>query len=142
MSDHAPLAGASAGSSPVDGVELAVIGGGNMGAALLGGLLSGGVLQPVDVALVERLAERRVVLAGMFPGVLVTDTVPPCRAAVLAVKPPDIAATATAAVTEGARRLLSSAAGITRRRARPAACWPRRRRATGRPTKRSANACR
>ena len=90
-----------------------MIGGGNMGAALLGGLLSGGVLQPVRVAVVERLADRRVVLAGMFPGVLVTDTIPPCRSAVLAVKPPDVAATATAAVAAGARRLLSIAAGIT-----------------------------
>ena len=90
-----------------------MVGGGNMGAALLGGLLSGGVLQPVRVAVVERLAERRAELAGMFPGVLVTDTIPPCQAAVLAVKPPDVAATATAAVAAGARRLLSIAAGIT-----------------------------
>lgn len=109
MSDTASPAGAPA----ADGVELAVIGGGNMGAALLGGLLSGGVLQPVRVAVVERIAERRVELTEMFPGVLVTDTIPPCRSAVLAVKPPDIAATATAAVAAGARRLLSIAAGIT-----------------------------
>ena len=90
-----------------------MIGGGNMGAALLGGLLSGGVLQPVRVAVVERIMERRVELAEMFPGVLVTDTIPPCRSAVLAVKPPDIAAAATASVAAGATRLLSIAAGIT-----------------------------
>lgn len=98
-----------------------MIGGGNMGAALLGGLLSGGVLQPVRVAVVERIAERRVELAEMFPGVLVTDTIPSCRSAVLAVKPPDIAATATAAVAAGARRLLSIAAGITTTTIRSAA---------------------
>lgn len=109
MSDTASPAGAPA----ADGVELAVIGGGNMGAALLGGLLSGGVLQPVRVAVVERIAERRVELTEMFPGVLVTDAIPPCRSAVLAVKPPDIAATAAAAVAAGAGRLLSIAAGIT-----------------------------
>jgi len=94
-------------------VDLAIVGGGNMGAALLGGLLAGGVLPPVRVAVVERLAERRVTLAELFPGVLVTDVIPPCRSAVLAVKPPDIAASAADAVTAGARRVLSIAAGIT-----------------------------
>ena len=96
-----------------DAVELAVVGGGNMGAALLGGLLADGALAPARVAVVERLAERRVDLAAMFPGVLVTDVIPSCHAAVLAVKPPDIAASAADAVAAGARSVLSIAAGIT-----------------------------
>jgi pyrroline-5-carboxylate reductase len=102
-----------AASPDADSVELAIVGGGNMGAALLGGLLAGGVLRPVQVAVVERLPERRVALEGMFPGVLVTDAIPPCRSAVLAVKPPDIAASAHDAAVAGARRVLSIAAGIT-----------------------------
>lgn len=93
--------------------ELVVIGGGNMGAALLGGMLSAGVLEPADVAVVEPVAARRDQLTDLFPGVTVTDEVPACTAAVLAVKPPDIPAVAAGAVAAGARRVLSIAAGVT-----------------------------
>lgn len=94
-------------------VELAVIGGGNMGAALLSGMLAADVVAVTDVAVVEALATRRDELAAMFPGVTVTDSVPPCDAAVLAVKPPDIASVASGAADAGATRLLSIAAGVT-----------------------------
>lgn len=93
--------------------DLAVIGGGNMGAALLGGLLHSGVVAADEVAVVEVYAARRDQLAAEFPGVVVTDTIPACRSAVLAVKPPDIAGVAAAAAASGATRVLSIAAGVT-----------------------------
>lgn len=98
---------------PADGpFEVAIVGGGNMGAALAGGLLASGGVEPGDLAIVEVLGDRRDVLAGMFEGVAVHADVPPCRSAVLAVKPPDVPAAASAAVAAGAGRLLSIAAGV------------------------------
>jgi pyrroline-5-carboxylate reductase len=93
--------------------ELVIVGGGNMGAALLGGLLSSGTIAAGDVAVVEVNGERREVLSDQFPGVTVVDHLPACAAAVLAVKPPDIAEVARSASAAGARRLLSIAAGVT-----------------------------
>jgi pyrroline-5-carboxylate reductase len=93
--------------------ELVLIGGGNMGSALLGGLLDAGRVSAGDVAVVEVDAERRQALSERFDGVTVVDSVPPCIAAVLAVKPAGIADTARAAVAAGARRVLSIAAGVT-----------------------------
>jgi pyrroline-5-carboxylate reductase len=92
--------------------ELVFIGGGNMGAALIGGLLAAGT--PADtLAVVELSSERREWLQAEFPGVMVTDTVPACRGAVLAVKPPQIAEVAVTAARAGAQRVLSIAAGIS-----------------------------
>ena len=71
--------------------RLAVIGGGNMGAALVGGLLAGG-WQAADIVVVEVAAGRRDALAAMFPAVANAATVPPSQAAVIAVKPYDAAA--------------------------------------------------
>ena len=63
--------------------ELVVIGGGNMGAALLGGLLRDGIVTAEQVAVVELSDERRQVVAAEFPQVLVSESIPTCRAAVL-----------------------------------------------------------
>jgi pyrroline-5-carboxylate reductase len=93
--------------------ELVVVGGGNMGAALVMGMLSSGEFDPTDVAIVESLADRRSVLTEQFPGVLVSEVIPTCEGAVLAVKPPDVPSVARAATAAGARRLLSIAAGVT-----------------------------
>ncbi|MDP9463670.1 MAG: pyrroline-5-carboxylate reductase [Actinomycetota bacterium] len=92
--------------------RLAVVGGGNMGTALVGGLLAGG-WPATDLAVVEVVAGQREALSAMFPGIAVTATVPPCDAAVIAVKPYDAAAAATTAVGAGARRVLSIAAGVS-----------------------------
>ena len=92
--------------------ELVFIGGGNMGAALIGGLIASGT--PADtLAVVELSFDRREWLRAEFPGVLVTDIVPGCRGAVLAVKPPQIAEVAVTAARAGAQRVLSIAAGIS-----------------------------
>lgn len=93
--------------------ELVIVGGGNMGAALLGGLLASGTVEPEAVGVVETLPARREELAAMFPGVAVTSEIEGAEAALLAVKPGDVAGAATAAVGAGARRLLSIAAGVT-----------------------------
>lgn len=91
--------------------DTVIIGGGNMGAALLGGLLSAGVA-PQSLAVVEALATRRSELTSLHPGVAVHEDVPPCSAAVIAVKPYDVAGACRAAVGNGARRVLSIAAGV------------------------------
>jgi pyrroline-5-carboxylate reductase len=83
-----------------------------MGAALAGGLLSAGSTDPTSIAICETLPGRREQLAEMFPGVVISATVPRCRAAVLAVKPADVAGAARAAAAAGATRLLSIAAGV------------------------------
>ncbi len=93
-------------------VELAIIGGGNMGAALLGGLLDSGAFDAAALAVVELVESRRDQLANQFPDVRVEAEVPPCAGAVLAVKPADTPAAAAAAAAGGARRLLSIAAGV------------------------------
>lgn len=92
--------------------RLAVVGGGNMGAALVGGLLQGG-WQPGDLAVVEVSAVRAAQLAEMFPGVAIVTETPACEAALIAVKPYDVAAACAAAAKAGATRLLSIAAGIS-----------------------------
>lgn len=94
------------------GVELVIIGGGNMGTALAGGLLAGG-RTPASIAVTEVAPARREQLAALMAEVRVSEDVPACAAAVLAVKPGVVAEAARAAVGAGARRLLSIAAGIT-----------------------------
>ena len=93
--------------------SIAVVGGGNMGAALAGGLLSSGAVAASKLCIVEVVAARRTRLAEMFPGVSISETVTGCEAAVIAVKPHDVPAAVTAAVAAGARRILSIAAGVT-----------------------------
>ncbi len=83
--------------------RLAVVGGGNMGAALVGGLLQAG-WAAADLAVVEVLAGRADELGSMFPGVAVVAEVPPCQAALVAVKPYDVPAACAAAVAAGATR--------------------------------------
>jgi pyrroline-5-carboxylate reductase len=92
--------------------RLAVVGGGNMGAALVGGLVAGGWAAS-DLAVVEVAETRRDALTTMFSGVAISATVPPCDAALIAVKPYDTAGAAQAAAQAGARRVLSIAAGVS-----------------------------
>jgi len=91
--------------------ELVVVGGGNMGAALVGGLLASG-WDAEALAVCEVSVPRRAQLAVDFPGVAVGAEVPATGGAVVAVKPPDAPAAASAAVAAGATRILSIAAGV------------------------------
>jgi pyrroline-5-carboxylate reductase len=97
----------------VDPNALAIIGGGNMGTALAQGLLDAGVVAAADLIIVEVNADRRQRLEELLPGVAIVDSIRPCGAAVIAVKPPDAAAASATAVAAGARRIVSIAAGVT-----------------------------
>jgi pyrroline-5-carboxylate reductase len=94
-------------------IRLLVVGGGNMGAALLGGLLDAEWASAGELAVAEPVAARRAVLAEQFPGVAIGGE--PIRAdgAVLAVKPGDVPAAASAVAGAGVGRVLSIAAGVT-----------------------------
>lgn len=93
--------------------RLAIVGGGNMGAALLGGLLSAGWAAPAELAVVEVSAPRRAQLVEQFPGVRVVGEMCSCAAALIAVKPGDVETATAAAVAAGATRILSIAAGVS-----------------------------
>jgi len=94
------------------GFQLAIIGGGNMGAALLGGLIDSGAFVSSALAVVEVDDARRDTLSSLFPTVAVEATMPSCTGAVLAVKPDGVPAAASTAAAAGASRLLSIAAGV------------------------------
>jgi pyrroline-5-carboxylate reductase len=93
-------------------IDLVIVGGGNMGAALLGGLLAAG-RDPATLAVTEAVPARRDELASTYAGVTVTADVPAAAGAVIAVKPPDVPAVTAATVAAGARRILSIAAGVS-----------------------------
>jgi len=92
--------------------DLVVIGGGNMGTALLTGLAAARTLS--SLAVVEPDQDRRSHLEDEFAGaVTVYESIPDCEAVVLAVKPPDAIGVAVAASERGARRIISVAAGVS-----------------------------
>lgn len=95
-----------------DVTRLVLIGGGKMGEALLAGLLAAGWADPQDLAVVERVAERRAELSAAFPGVLVTDTPVAAQGALIAVKPDDVASACAELREVGVGRVLSIAAGV------------------------------
>lgn len=94
--------------------RLAVLGGGNMGAALVRGLLASRWLAPPEVVVVEVLPVRREALSAELGGVDVVGSLEGLLidAALLAVKPADVPAVASAAAAAGALRILSIAAGV------------------------------
>ena len=117
-----------------------------MGAALLGGLLAGDGADPATLAVSEALAARRDELGAQFPGVAVTADVPPCTAAVIAVKPGDVAggrAPARSPPAPGGSCRSPPACRSPRSRRRPAPASPScgrcrtRRRSSGRARRRS-----
>jgi pyrroline-5-carboxylate reductase len=91
---------------------LLIVGGGRMGEALVSGLLAAGrAAGELTVAEVSRA--RREELAAAHPGVAVVEAPVRAAAAVLAVKPGDVADAARAVADAGADRALSVAAGVT-----------------------------
>ncbi len=92
-------------------VELLFLGGGRMGAALIGGLLAAG--RPLgSVAVVERDARRRSELSGEFPGLRVEPSPVPARTVVVCTKPGDVLDAVGAAATVGLEQVVSIAAGV------------------------------
>ena len=91
--------------------QLVIIGGGNMGTALLGGLIDSG-WQSQDITVVELDAAKRAHLESEF-GVQTSDVIVGGQAALIAVKPGDAANVCAQVAGHGIRRVLSIAAGIS-----------------------------
>jgi pyrroline-5-carboxylate reductase len=92
--------------------RLALVGGGRMGEALLAGLLAGGWAEPDELAVVEKVGDRRDALAAAFPGVTVAADPVASEGVVLAVKPADVPSVCAAVSAAGTGRVLSIAAGV------------------------------
>ena len=88
------------------------VGGGNMGGAIIEGLLRTG-WKASDISVVELSQDRRNALQAMFPGIVTSETIGQCSSAVIAVKPGGAIETCTALSKAGATRVLSIAAGVS-----------------------------
>ena len=94
-------------------MKLQIVGGGKMGEALLGGVLSSGWADASDVVVIEPNHERQTELAAAYPGLEVSSEVHQGVDALIAVKPQYVADVASALGAAGAPRMLSVAAGVT-----------------------------
>ncbi|MGE0877078.1 MAG: pyrroline-5-carboxylate reductase [Acidimicrobiia bacterium] len=103
--------------------QLAILGGGKMGEALLAGLLARHWAEASDLTVVEVIAGRRDELSAKYPGVHVVAALDgPADGLLVAVKPGDVEAAVGAAVrVSGAARVLSIAAGVPTARIEAAA---------------------
>jgi pyrroline-5-carboxylate reductase len=93
--------------------KLLLVGGGRMGQALLGGLVTSGWAEIADLAVTEKVPGLRDELTARFPGLQVAAEPVEAEGAVLAVKPPDVPTACEALAATGTKRVLSIAAGIT-----------------------------
>ena len=91
--------------------ELVLVGGGHMGAALLGGLVAGG-WDPEGIVVVEIDPGKRADLESRF-GVRTSATVVAGNGAIVAVKPAGAAGVCSELAGLGTARILSIAAGIS-----------------------------
>lgn len=94
-----------------DTPRLVLVGGGNMGSALLGGLINAG-WAPSDITVVEINAEKRAVLEDQF-GVRTSEKIVRGDGALVAVKPGDVAAVSSELASLGTPRIVSIAAGVS-----------------------------
>ncbi len=93
--------------------RVALVGGGRMGEALLGGLLASGWAEPADLVVVEPVAARRDELAERYAGIGVSDVAVDADGAVVAVKPGQVEGACVALSGCSVGRVLSIAAGVT-----------------------------
>lgn len=91
--------------------RLVLVGGGNMGSALLGGLIEGG-WSPNDITVVEINAEKRRQLESQF-GVRTHETLVASQGALIAVKPGDVASICSQLAELKTPRIVSIAAGVS-----------------------------
>jgi pyrroline-5-carboxylate reductase len=91
--------------------RLVLIGGGNMGAALLGGLLASG-WTPTDITVVEISDDKRAQLEAQY-GVRTSSAIVAGDGALIAVKPGDVASVCSELAALGVGRIVSIAAGIS-----------------------------
>jgi len=99
-------------SSARSDLAVTFVGGGNMGSAIVAGLLKAS-WQPASITIVESSAERRTELASLLPGVQVSAELGPCSSAVIAVKPRAALDVCGELAKVGATRVLSIAAGVS-----------------------------
>jgi pyrroline-5-carboxylate reductase len=92
--------------------RLAVVGGGRMGEALVGGLVASGWAAAHELCVVEVDPARRDELAARHAGLTVVDAAVPADGAVVAVKPGDVPTACRALAAAGTGRVLSIAAGV------------------------------
>ena len=90
---------------------MGIIGGGNMGSALVRGLLAGD-FSAEQIAIVEKDGARVAELKNEFANVEVTSKTPDCDSVVLAVKPTDVVEVSRGLANSGVRQILSIAAGV------------------------------
>ncbi len=102
--------------------KLLLVGGGRMGAALLGGLLNGSWADPGSLAVLDTDAGARDRIAAAHPGVVVVTEPVAADGVVLAVKPDVAEAACRLLASAPPPRLLSVAAGLST--ARLAAALP------------------
>ncbi len=91
--------------------ELLVVGGGNMGTALVRGLVASG-WDPSSVTVAETDPRRREILAHSIGDVAVHEEPVSAKGAVLAVKPPQAESACEAVGRVGMKRVLSIMAGV------------------------------
>ncbi|MEO7836849.1 MAG: pyrroline-5-carboxylate reductase [Acidimicrobiales bacterium] len=92
--------------------RLVVMGGGRMGEALVSGLVGAGWAPAGELAVVEKVEERRRQLEERIPGVVVVETAPAGAGAVIAVKPADVEEACRQVAAAGVTQVLSIAAGV------------------------------
>jgi pyrroline-5-carboxylate reductase len=92
-------------------VELLIVGGGKMGAALLGGLLRNGH-DAQNISVIEPSTTRAQELIETY-GVRVSAEMEPSEGSIIATKPDVVASVAQQVAEVGTKRLLSVAAGVT-----------------------------
>lgn len=97
-------------SKSAERVALSIIGGGNMGSALLGGLLNAG-WSSTDIVVVEIDEDKCRDLTNRF-GVTCAGDIVPCDGAVIAVKPAGVVDVCRRLREVGVSRVLSIAAGV------------------------------
>jgi pyrroline-5-carboxylate reductase len=93
--------------------KLLVVGGGKMGSALLGGLISGGWAPVGELAVSEPDPDQRRRLTEAHPGLMVVDGMVPADGAVLAVKPDVAEAVLRTMASVRITRVLSIVAGLS-----------------------------
>jgi pyrroline-5-carboxylate reductase len=93
--------------------KLLVVGGGNMGSALVAGLIRVGWAPVGDLAVSDPDPVRRQILSEAYPGLTVVEGPVPADAAVLAVKPDAAEAALRTLAGTGITRVLSIVAGLS-----------------------------